>query len=132
MRASVATVMPAFELIEDRHAQYKSTKALSLIADNAWNAGIVVGPETPLKPGQQLDGLPTRLETGSGVVTVGATDDPFGALAWIANLAVSRGTPLQAGQIVMTGSTIATQPIAPGERFVFSIEGLGTTVIAVD
>ena len=44
-RAAVAAVMPAFELIEDRKAVYKETKALSLIADNAWNGGIVLGAE---------------------------------------------------------------------------------------
>ena len=46
VRAAVAEVMPAFELIEDRFAEYKATNALSLIADNAWNGGIVLGPAT--------------------------------------------------------------------------------------
>ena len=40
---AVGEVMAAFELIEDRYADYKTTKALSLIADNAWNGGIVIG-----------------------------------------------------------------------------------------
>ena len=44
VRAAVAEIMAAFELIEDRNADYKTCKALSLIADNAWNGGIVIGP----------------------------------------------------------------------------------------
>ena len=43
VRAAVSEIMAAFELIEDRHADYKTSKALSLIADNAWNGGIVIG-----------------------------------------------------------------------------------------
>ena len=35
VRPAVSDIMAAFELIEDRHANYKTCKALSLIADNA-------------------------------------------------------------------------------------------------
>ena len=54
----------------------------------------------------------------------------MGALAWVANLAVERGRPLEAGMVVITGSVIATLPIAAGERFVFEIDGLGRTELA--
>ena len=57
VRGAVGEAMAAFELIEDRFADYKSSKALSLIADNAWNGGIVVGPATPLPAGLDLDGI---------------------------------------------------------------------------
>ena len=43
VRPAVAEVMAAFELIEDRAADYKTCRALSLIADNAWNGGIGIG-----------------------------------------------------------------------------------------
>jgi 2-keto-4-pentenoate hydratase len=56
VRAAVSDVMAAFELIEDRFADYKSSRALSLIADNAWNGGIVIGPARPLPAGLDLDG----------------------------------------------------------------------------
>ena len=35
--------MPAYELIEDRNAVYRETDARSMIVDNCWNGGIVVG-----------------------------------------------------------------------------------------
>ena len=50
---------------------------------------------------------------------------PMGALAWVANLAASRGLPLAAGQVVITGSLIPTLPIAAGETFSFTIDGIG-------
>ena len=55
----------------------------------------------------------------------GKTDDPFGALAWLANLAVERGRPIKAGMVVITGSLVVTVDIAPGERLDFSIDGVG-------
>ena len=57
VRGAVSEVMAAFELIEDRFADYKSSKALSLIADNAWNGGVVLGPAKGLPSGHDLDGL---------------------------------------------------------------------------
>src|SRR5712692_871940 len=43
VRSAIAAAMAAFELVEDRNADYKKTSALSVIADNCWNAGIVLG-----------------------------------------------------------------------------------------
>ena len=42
--ARIAACMPAFELIEDRHADHDDVDAPSILADNAWCAGIVLGP----------------------------------------------------------------------------------------
>ena len=125
VRRAVSTVMPAFELIEDRNAVYKESRALSLIVDNAWNAGIVLGDAVQVPAGMDLNGLRGRLATAAGAKE-GATDDPMGALAWVANLAADRGKPLQAGQVVITGSVVATLPIAAGETFKFEIEGIGS------
>jgi 2-keto-4-pentenoate hydratase len=123
VRAAITGVMPAYELIEDRDAVYRETTAKTLIADNAWNAGIVLGREVPPPPGL-LDGIIATLETGVATKT-GKTDDPMGALAFIVNLAADRGRPLEAGQVVITGSAIPTLPIALGESFRFTLAGLG-------
>jgi 2-keto-4-pentenoate hydratase len=125
VRAAVGAVMPAYELIEDRNAVYKETAATSLIADNAWNGGIVLGPESHVAAELELNGLTGRLLANGIEKGVGKTDDPMGALAWIANLGAKRGWPLKAGMVVITGSVIPTLPIGVNERFSFSIDGLG-------
>ncbi len=125
VRREVGEMMPAFELVEDRCANYKETRALTLIADNAWNAGIVLGKAVSVPPNLDLNGLAGRLTTSASGVKEGKTDDPMGALAWIANLAADRGRPLQSGQVVITGSVVATLPIGPGERFAFEIDSVG-------
>jgi 2-keto-4-pentenoate hydratase len=130
VRAAIATVMPAYELIEDRNAVYKETRAPSLIADNAWNGGIVLGPETKVPATRELNGLTGRLLANGVEKGSGKTDDPMGALAWIANLGAKRSWPLRAGMVVITGSVIPTLPIKPDETFSFSIDGLDPVVMS--
>jgi 2-keto-4-pentenoate hydratase len=124
-RAAVAEIMAAFELIEDRHADYKSSKALSLIADNAWNGGIVIGAGKPLPASLELDGISGVLKRNGKEEAAGKTDDPMGALAWVANLAAERGRPMQAGMVVITGSVVITVDVAAGDRLDFALAGVG-------
>jgi 2-keto-4-pentenoate hydratase len=123
--AAVSEVMAAFELIEDRNADYKSSKALSLIADDAWNGGIVLGAAKAPPAGSDLNGIPGHLKRNGKAELSGKTDDPMGALAWVANLAADRGRPVKAGMVVITGSVVPTVDIAPGERLDFALDGIG-------
>ena len=132
VRSAVAEVMPAFELIEDRNAHYKSTNALSFIADNVWNGGIVLGPALTVAPDLDLNGIKGRLMVNGTEHGTGVTDNPMGALAWLANLAVERGRPIEAGMVVITGSVILTLPINAGDKFAFSLEGIGTTEMSAE
>jgi 2-keto-4-pentenoate hydratase len=129
VRPAIAEVMAAFELIEDRAADYKSCRALSLIADNAWNGGIVIGAAVPA-PAGDLDGIGGSLDRGGRPAGKGKTDDPLGALAWLANLAVERGRPISSGMVVITGSVIATVDIAAGEQLSFVLDGIGECALA--
>ena len=127
VRAAIGEVMAAFELIEDRNAVYKESRVLSLIADNAWNGGIVLGPPMELPSAFELDGRNGTLTIDGTAHKSGRTDDPLGALAWVANLAVERARPMTRGMVVITGSVIATLPIALGQTFEFAIDGVGAT-----
>jgi 2-keto-4-pentenoate hydratase len=127
VRPAVSEVMAAFELIEDRGAEYKSTRALSLIADNAWNGGIVIGRPMPLPAGLDLNGIAGALRSNGKEIATGKTDDPLGALAWLATQAVECGRPMMAGMVVITGSVIPTVDIAVGERLDFALDGIGAT-----
>ncbi|HML14476.1 MAG TPA: fumarylacetoacetate hydrolase family protein [Xanthobacteraceae bacterium] len=129
VQPAVGAAMPAFELIEDRNADYKQTSALSIIADNCWNAGIVLGAPIAYDPARPLAGLPGRLTVNESRIHEGRTEDALDTLAWIANLAAGQDRPLAAGMVVITGSVIPTLPIAPGDRFVFSLDGLGSAEV---
>lgn len=127
---AVVTAMPAYELIEDRHAVYRETDAKSMIVDNCWNGGIVVGPG-PEGVLPELVGIPGRLTINDRLVSEGRAEDPYATLAWLANQVAERGRSLQPGMIVITGSIVATVSIAPGDRAVFTVEGLGEAVLDV-
>ncbi|MGL4323319.1 MAG: 2-keto-4-pentenoate hydratase [Beijerinckiaceae bacterium] len=130
-RAATGFITPAFELIEDGHAIYKETRAASLIADNSWNAGIIHGQWIALDPSlamESLEGIATVNGTEKGR---GKPDDPFGALAWLANLAGSRGRSIPAGTIIITGSLITTFELIAGMSVQFTIPGLGDVAMAI-
>lgn len=131
VRGAVAAVMPAFELIEDRNAVYKETDALSLIADNCWNAGVVLGAAVPMRPDLDPDAMRGRLTINGRPVAEGAADRPMEALAWLANLAAGHGRPLRRDMIAITGSLVATASVAPGDVAVFTIDGLGETRLSL-
>ena len=121
---AVEGAMPAFELIEDRHADYAKTEAASLIVENCWNGGVVIGAPKTI-PVDALVGVKGRLTMDGKPVGEGAAEDPAATLAWLANHLAARGRGLKAGMVVITGSLIATVSIASGQRAVFAVDGLG-------
>ena len=127
---AVAGAMPAFELIEDRHADYQKTEATSLIVENCWNGGVVVGTPKPL-PVADLVGIAGHLTVGGKSVGEGRAEDPCATLAWLANHLSERGRGLKAGMVVITGSVIPTVSIGSGERAVFAVERLGEVLLDV-
>ena len=127
---AVAGAMPAFELIEDRHADYAKTEAASLIVENCWNGGVVIG-EPKAIPVAALVGVTGRLTMDGDAVGEGVAEDPGTTLAWLANHLAERGRDLKAGMVVITGSLIATISIASGQRAVFAVDGLGEVAMDV-
>ena len=131
--ARVAACVPAFELVEDGHADYATLDAFTLVAQNTWNGGVVLGPAVTDWRTVDLERAITRCWINDQPAGQGKTGDamghPFEAVAWLANLLNGRGRALQRGMIVMTGSSITTKFPAPGDRVRFAIEGLGEIVL---
>ncbi len=131
----VGAVAAAFELIDDRQADYNNMTAFDLIADNAWNGGVVAGAEIADWQGLDLVGAQGSLEIDGKPVGEGRGGDamghPFEPLAWLANNAIGRGRPLRAGEIVMTGSIIPTQFLEAGNRAVYTHEALGRVELEI-
>lgn len=126
----VAGAMPAFELIEDRNAVYTETRATSMIVDNCWNGGVVLGPMKEVAPGKVI-GVKGRQTLNGIPAGEGSAENPYATLAWLANLMAARHLDLKRGMVVITGSVIATFSIAPGDRAVFTVDGLGEVVMDV-
>jgi 2-keto-4-pentenoate hydratase len=127
---AVAGATAAFELIEDRHADYAKSEGSSLIVENCWNGGVVVGP-LKATPMASLVGIRGQLAIDGAVVGEGRAEDPCATLAWLANTLAERGRGLAAGMVVITGSLIPTISVAPGDRAVFTVDGLGEAAMEV-
>jgi len=126
----VAGAMPAYELIEDRNAVYTETNAVSMIVENCWNGGVVIGTPKPVAA-KDIVGATGHQTLNGKPIGQGKSEDPFATLAWLANLLAERGRDLKTGMVVITGSLIPTFSIAPGDRAVFTVEGLGEAVMEV-
>ena len=131
----VDCAMPAFELIEDRAADYSNLDPLTLIADNAWCGGIVIG--SPSKSWRQFDlaNISASLSYNGEIEVTNtgeAMGNPLNSLAWLATLLGEQGRPLQAGDIVMSGSTLATKFARKGDHAVYEVEGVGTVEVSID
>lgn len=134
VRSKIATLAPAFELIEDRSADYDHLDACSMIADNAWSGGVVLGPETAAWQHLDLVTNPVTLTLNGSIesaVTGAAMGHPLTSLAWVANLLNDQGTALRAGDLVITGSTLATRFANLGDKARYHIDGLGHVELTI-
>ncbi|MEM9735628.1 MAG: fumarylacetoacetate hydrolase family protein [Pseudomonadota bacterium] len=133
IRAHIRALCPAFELIMDRGADYACLGAETMIADNAWGAGVVLGPPIPDWQKLEVETLPCRLAwTGEEDAEAVAGDaDPLGSLAWVANLVTEQGGTIKAGEVVITGSVIKTRyPKGPlAARYEIAGQAVELTVI---
>src|SRR5499426_744057 len=129
----VAACLPAFELVEDGDADYKTLDAFTLVSQNTWNGGVVLGAAVTEWRAVDLETAVPRCWINDAPAGQGKTGDamghPFDALAWLANLLNGRGRTLERGMFVMTGSSITTKFPAPGDRVRFAIEGLGEVAL---
>ena len=132
---AVAALMPAFELVDDRGADYTDLYFLNVAADNSWNAGIVLGEAV-------IDWQDIDLVAATGTMTingqpagVGKGGDvlghPLEALAWLANNLAERGKSLQKDMVVMTGSIVSTKFLNKGDEVHFGIDTLGDVRLTV-
>lgn len=121
----VASVRPAFELIEDKAADYSALDVLTLVADNAWCGGVVLGE--PIAGWRDLDlgNLPSVLSQEGVADEAGNTSaaDPVNSLVWVLNHFVGRGAVLKAGEVMITGSVLKTRFPVPGDRVRYEITG---------
>lgn len=132
---AVGACMAAIEIVDDRACEYGTLDGATLIADNSFNFGCVVGPEVSNWRQLDLAAATGRMTINGETVGEGHGRDvmghPFEALAWLANSLAARGKPLQAGQIVLTGSVVATKWLSPGDEMASIIEGLGEARLRV-
>ena len=122
----IKSLSPAFELIIDRDADYSNINPLTMITDNAWCSGIVLGRELPNWEKLNLDIIRSQLLWNDEAPQNAMIKDanPIESLAWVSNLLISLGRTIPKDSIIITGSVIKTRAPHKGDHIIYKIEDL--------
>jgi len=127
---AIEAYLPAIEIVDDRYADWQTIGAPTLVADDFFAAGCVLGTPVARSAAPDLlevmgraviNGVEAGRGTGADVL-----GHPHRALAWLANHLAAGGNSLHAGQLVLTGSLVKTIWLKAGDQVMMDLSGLGT------
>jgi 2-keto-4-pentenoate hydratase len=129
VRRAVAYACPALEIVDSRVAGWDIT-IVDTIADNASSGLYVLGEERldldkfdPATVIMSMRKGGVVVSSGTGAECLG---DPLAAVAWLAATVSDFGSPLRAGEVVLSGALGPMVAVEPGTTFVAELEGLGS------
>lgn len=128
VRAAVASMHAAVEIVDSRVAGWDITIA-DTVADNA-SSGMFVVSTYAVSLHQVEPAAVTMILTvngrtasqGNGSACLG---DPLLALMWLARTAADYGSPLRAGELVLSGALGPMVEVCSGDQVEVTISGLG-------
>lgn len=125
--------IPAIEIVGSRISNWKLSLA-DTVADNASASHFILG-HTP-RTLDEIDVIGCQMEMtkngeqvsqGHGAASMGS---PLNALLWLAKKMFELDSPLQAGEVILTGSLGPVTDVLAGDRLVASFEGLGQVSVS--
>jgi 2-keto-4-pentenoate hydratase len=132
---AVDAVMAAIEIVDDRYRDYRTLGVPTLIADDFFDSGCVLGDPVSDWRGLDLAGISGAMfingaEVGRGTGSL-VMDHPFEALAWLARSRSMRGRGLRQGTFILLGSVVETKWLSAGDEVRIEIEELGEARLSV-
>ncbi len=125
--------LPALEIVGSRIADWK-IGFLDTVADNASGDRFVLGTVPVPLTGVDLAAVTMRLtvdgeerSTGTGAACLG---NPLFAARWLADTMSALGTPLRAGDVVLTGALGPMVDVSAGTTVTARLDGLGSVTVA--
>lgn len=132
---AVHAVMAAIEIVDDRYANYGELGVPTLIGDNFFDSGCVLGEPVVEWRGLDLTALSgatlindKEVGRGTGGLIMG---HPLDALAWLAQSRAARGMGLKQGEFVLLGSVVETKWLNAGDTARIEIDTLGSVGVHV-
>ncbi|WP_207481225.1 2-keto-4-pentenoate hydratase [Arenibaculum pallidiluteum] len=131
----VEAVMTSIEIVEWRWAEDAEAGVATLVADDFFSAGCVLGPDADpvclagdagFSGRMRLDGVERLAGPASAIL-----GHPLRSLAWLAEHLRAQGTPLAPGEVVTLGAVAAPLVVEAPGRVVASFDGLGEVAVVV-
>jgi 2-keto-4-pentenoate hydratase len=125
---ATAFALPALEIVDSRIRDW-DIRFVDTVADNASAGRFVLG--TVPVPLEQVDlaEVQMSMSVDGAVASAGAGSaclgNPLFAARWLADTLCAMGTPLRAGDVVLTGALGPMVPVRPGAQVEATITGLG-------
>ena len=129
VRSAVGCTVAALEIVDSRIAGWDIT-LVDTVADNASCGLYVLGSRRRPLSGLDLPAMTMTMTADGEMVSEGTgaacLGDPSEALLWLARTARDFGSPLRAGDLVLSGALGPMVPVAAGTTYVAALDGLGT------
>jgi 2-keto-4-pentenoate hydratase len=129
--AATDFVCAALEIVDSRIAGW-DIRLVDTIADNASAGAFVLGSQRHALVGDLADASMIMTRDGERVsegVGADCMGTPLRAMAWLARVCAELGSPLRAGEIVLSGALGRVVDARAGDRFTASISGLGSVSV---
>lgn len=127
--ATIEVFHPAIEIVDSRYDDWLTVGGPSVVADNAVNGALVLGPSVENWRDIDLAAAPVgcvidgkMVEEGRGALALGG---PLVAMQWIANHLSARGIALEAGHVVTTGTCAGIHFVNAGQHAAADFGDLG-------
>ena len=124
---------PAIEIVDERYADWASLGAATLVADDFFAAGCVLGKPVARSAAPDLLSVVGRATVNGIEVGQGTGADvlghPHNPLVWLADHLAQEGRGLRAGQIVLTGSLVKTIWLDAAATVTMDLSGLGAVEV---
>ena len=128
-------VHTAIELVDDRYVDFAAIGAPTLVADNAFDAGSVLGAPVTRWHDLDVEHLIAHTFRDGELIADGRSDSllghPLDALAWLANCRSRLGLGLVAGTFVSLGTMTQVQWVEGPSLWRIEVEGLGAVSVRV-
>ncbi|WDM86397.1 fumarylacetoacetate hydrolase family protein [Pseudomonas asiatica] len=123
---ATAYALAAIEVVDSRITGW-NIRFVDTVADNASSGLFVLGTQPVGLSKLDLAGLSMRMTRGEELVSQGAgaacLGNPLNAARWLADTLVQVGTPLRAGDVVLTGALGPMVAVESGHTYTAWIDG---------